>query len=40
MLVSDRDPDQRRDWLELFPFLHTRLPDAYASLLSERPPAR
>ena len=33
VLVADLDLDQRRDWLELFPFLRTRRPDAYASLL-------
>jgi N-carbamoylputrescine amidase len=32
VLVADLDLDQRRDWLELFPFLETRRPDAYASL--------
>ena len=32
VLVADLDLDQRRDWLELFPFLATRRPDAYASL--------
>jgi N-carbamoylputrescine amidase len=32
-LVADLDLDQRRDWLELFPFLRTRRPDAYASLV-------
>jgi N-carbamoylputrescine amidase len=32
VLVADLDLDQRRDWLELFPFLTTRRPDAYASL--------
>ena len=32
VLVADLDLDQRRDWLELFPFLRTRRPDAYASL--------
>jgi N-carbamoylputrescine amidase len=31
-LVADLDLDQRRDWLELFPFLTTRRPDAYAPL--------
>jgi N-carbamoylputrescine amidase len=36
VLVADLDLDQRRDWLELFPFLRTRRPDAYASLI--RPP--
>jgi N-carbamoylputrescine amidase len=35
VLVADLDLDQRRDWLELFPFLGTRRPDAYASLLEE-----
>ena len=33
VLVADLDLDQRRDWLELFPFLTTRRPDAYARLL-------
>jgi N-carbamoylputrescine amidase len=32
VLVADLDLDQRRDWLELFPFLTTRRPDAYRSL--------
>ncbi len=32
VLVADLDLDQRRDWLELFPFLATRRPDAYAGL--------
>ena len=32
VLVADLDLDQRRDWLELFPFLKTRRPDAYGSL--------
>jgi N-carbamoylputrescine amidase len=31
-LVADLDLDQRRDWLELFPFLTTRRPDTYARL--------
>ena len=35
VLVADLDLDQRRDWLELFPFLRTRRPDAYA-MLTER----
>jgi N-carbamoylputrescine amidase len=39
VLVADLDLDQRRDWLELFPFLTTRRPDAYASLVSEAPEA-
>lgn len=32
VLVADLDLDQRRDWLELFPFLLTRRPDTYAKL--------
>jgi N-carbamoylputrescine amidase len=32
VIVADLDLDQRQDWLELFPFLKTRRPDAYASL--------
>jgi N-carbamoylputrescine amidase len=32
VLVADLDLDQRRDWLELFPLLGTRRPDAYAQL--------
>ena len=32
VLVADLDLDQRRDWLELFPLLSTRRPDAYARL--------
>jgi N-carbamoylputrescine amidase len=32
LLVADLDLDQRRDWLELFPFLRTRRPEAYAKL--------
>jgi N-carbamoylputrescine amidase len=39
VLVADLDLDQREDWLELFPFLTTRRPDAYASL-TERERAR
>ncbi|MBC9823736.1 nitrilase-related carbon-nitrogen hydrolase [Terrabacter sp. MAHUQ-38] len=31
-LVADLDVAQRRDWLELFPFLATRRPDSYAAL--------
>ncbi len=34
VLVADLDLDQRQDWLELFPFLSTRRPDAYGSLTS------
>jgi N-carbamoylputrescine amidase len=36
VLVADLDLDQRRDWLELFPFLTTRRPDAYATLAESR----
>jgi N-carbamoylputrescine amidase len=32
VLVADLDLDQRRDWLDLFPFLRTRRPEAYARL--------
>jgi N-carbamoylputrescine amidase len=32
VLVADLDLDQRRDWLDLFPFLRTRRPEAYGSL--------
>ncbi len=31
-LVADLDLAQRRDWLDLFPFLATRRPDSYAAL--------
>jgi N-carbamoylputrescine amidase len=34
VLVADLDLDQRRDWLDLFPFLRTRRPDAYGALVS------
>jgi N-carbamoylputrescine amidase len=37
VLVADLDLDQRGDWLELFPFLATRRPDAYGSLTRPRP---
>ncbi len=41
VLVADLDLDQRRDWLELFPFLLTRRPDTYGRLTApvdvERP---
>jgi N-carbamoylputrescine amidase len=33
VLVADLDLDQRTDWLELFPFLRTRRPDAYGTLV-------
>ena len=32
VLVADLDLEQRRDWLDLFPFLATRRPDTYATL--------
>lgn len=35
VLVADLDLDQRHDWLELFPFLTTRRPDAYARLAEQ-----
>ena len=37
VLVADLDLDQRRDWLELFPFLRTRRPDTYKALLDAVP---
>jgi N-carbamoylputrescine amidase len=33
VLVADLDLDQRRDWLDLFPFLRTRRPDTYGPLV-------
>ncbi len=33
VLIAELDIDARRDWLELFPFLATRRPDAYRSLI-------
>ncbi len=33
VLVADLDLDQRRDWLELFPLLSGRRPDAYGDLV-------
>jgi N-carbamoylputrescine amidase len=35
VLVADLDLDQRRDWLELFPFLTTRRPSEYSPLVAE-----
>jgi N-carbamoylputrescine amidase len=35
VIVADLDLDQRQDWLELFPFLATRRPDAYGLLLAD-----
>lgn len=37
VLVVDLDLQQRRDWLELFPFLRTRRPDAYGPLTRPLP---
>ncbi len=36
VILADLDLDQRRDWLELFPFLATRRPDAYGPLTADR----
>lgn len=36
VLVADLDLDQRRDWLELFPFLSTRRPEVYGPLVQRR----
>jgi N-carbamoylputrescine amidase len=36
VLVADLDLDQRRDWLNLFPFLSTRRPNMYGPLATER----
>jgi N-carbamoylputrescine amidase len=36
VIVADLDLDARRDWLELFPFLSTRRPDAYGVLTAGR----
>ncbi|MFJ4170014.1 nitrilase-related carbon-nitrogen hydrolase [Paenarthrobacter sp. NPDC089714] len=35
VLIADLDLDQRKDWLDLFPFLTTRRPDTYAELTRE-----
>lgn len=34
VLIADLDLDQRRDWLDLFPFLTTRRPEAYRALVA------
>jgi N-carbamoylputrescine amidase len=34
VLVADLDLDQRQDWLDLFPLLSTRRPDAYGRLVN------
>jgi N-carbamoylputrescine amidase len=36
VLVADLDLEQRRDWLELFPFMRTRRPDVYGPLVRPR----
>jgi N-carbamoylputrescine amidase len=33
VLVADLDLDQRRDWLDLFPFLRTRRPETYGPIV-------
>lgn len=33
VLIADLDLDQRKDWLDLFPFLKTRRPDTYQELV-------
>lgn len=33
ILIADLDLDQRRDWLDAFPFLRTRRPDSYGALV-------
>ncbi len=33
VLIAELDLDQRRDWLDLFPFLATRRPDTYEALI-------
>jgi N-carbamoylputrescine amidase len=35
VLVADLDLDQRRDWLDLFPFLATRRPETYGPLVGD-----
>ena len=35
ILISDLDLDQRRDWLELFPFFETRRPESYTVLTND-----
>jgi N-carbamoylputrescine amidase len=37
VLIADLDINQRRDWLDLFPFLTTRRPDAYEALVRDTP---
>ncbi len=40
VLLADLDLDQRRDWLDLFPFLRTRRPETYAALVRPVDPER
>ncbi len=40
VLVADLDLEQRRDWLDLFPFLTTRRPDTYSALTAPADPSR
>jgi N-carbamoylputrescine amidase len=35
VIVADLDLDQRKDWLDLFPFLGTRRPDTYGPLAEQ-----
>ncbi len=35
VIVADLDLDQRKDWLDLFPFLGTRRPDTYGPLTEQ-----
>jgi N-carbamoylputrescine amidase len=37
-LVATLDLGQRRDWLDLFPFLQTRRPDTYGALVAQEGP--
>ncbi len=39
VVVADLDLDQRKDWLDLFPFLATRRPDSYERLTAPVVPA-
>jgi N-carbamoylputrescine amidase len=38
VLIADLDLDQRRDWLELFPFFAGRRPDCYQGLVTAKLP--
>jgi N-carbamoylputrescine amidase len=39
LLMADLDLDQRKDWLDLFPFITTRRPDTYAELTADVDPS-